>query len=136
MKFVPERDPLPRLLAFVYLGLATLGGGGLLLWGREWERLAFCPLRRWTGFPCPTCGGTHAALALVKGNLQEAFRENPLVATAAAALAVWAVLALAATLVPSWRKQPQLTPREQNLVRILLVSALLGAWIYEVIRLA
>jgi len=39
-----------------------------------------CPLKITTGLPCPFCGGTHAALALLQGNLRGAFLLNPLAA--------------------------------------------------------
>lgn len=44
--------------------------------------LAFtiCPLKNFTGLPCPFCGGTRAALALLQGHLRAAFLLNPLAA--------------------------------------------------------
>ena len=45
MKLVPERDPLPRLLAFWYVGVAAVVAGALALWGGQLARWAFCPLR-------------------------------------------------------------------------------------------
>jgi hypothetical protein len=38
-----------------------------------------CPLKRITDVPCPSCGGTRAVLALMQGNLHDAFLFNPLV---------------------------------------------------------
>jgi hypothetical protein len=135
MKFVPERDPLPRILAFCYLGVAVLAGGVFILWGRHLKRLVFCPLRSHLGIPCPTCGGTHAALALVRGDLVEAFRQNPLVVLTGIALIIWLFFAIAGSLVPGWRRQLELTPREVNMVRLLLIGSVLAVWIYEIIRL-
>lgn len=48
-----------------------------------------CPLRSAAGIPCPTCGGTRAALALFAGRPVEAFLLNPLLAAAGAAGAAW-----------------------------------------------
>jgi len=135
MKLVPERDPLPRLLAFCYLGVAALLGGALLLWGEHILHLVHCPLRQHLGLPCPTCGGTHAALALVRGDVIEAFRQNPLVVLAGAGMALWLLLATIGTLVPAWRRQLELSPGELNLVRVLLLATLVAVWIYEIIRL-
>ena len=44
--------------------------------------LAFtiCPLKNFTGLPCPFCGGTRAALALLGGHWRAAFLLNPLAA--------------------------------------------------------
>lgn len=36
-------------------------------------------MRLITGFPCPGCGGTRAALLILQGRPQEAFRMNPAV---------------------------------------------------------
>lgn len=38
-----------------------------------------CPMRLITGLPCPGCGGTRAALLILQGRVQEAFRMNPAV---------------------------------------------------------
>ena len=136
MKLVPERDPLPRHLAFVYLGLAALVGTVMAVWGQQVERSAFCYLRRNIGLPCPTCGGTHSTLALVRGDLASAWVANPLVAAAALLLALWATYALVATLHPPWRRQVQFTQGERKLLRISAVLAFLGGWIYQILRLA
>ncbi|MBD5461044.1 MAG: DUF2752 domain-containing protein [Lachnospiraceae bacterium] len=40
---------------------------------------ASCPMRLLTGFPCPGCGGTRAAVLLLQGRFQEAFGMNPAV---------------------------------------------------------
>ena len=37
----------------------------------------FCLLKILTGLPCPFCGGTRAALALLQGHLTAAFALNP-----------------------------------------------------------
>ena len=47
----------------------TFGG----LWGP-----AYCPLRRFTGIPCPFCGTTTAATLVLRGRLGDALRVNPL----------------------------------------------------------
>jgi phosphatidylserine synthase len=39
----------------------------------------FCPLRIFTGFPCPGCGMTRASLCLLKFRFREAFQWNPMV---------------------------------------------------------
>jgi hypothetical protein len=42
----------------------------------------FCVFRAVTGVPCPTCGSTRATLALASGQLNLAFRYNPLISAA------------------------------------------------------
>ncbi len=51
-----------------------------------------CPLRTVTGVPCPFCGATTAALALVRGDLAPSVAANPLVALAAVAVVVMVVV--------------------------------------------
>ena len=50
-----------------------------------------CPVRAGTGIPCPGCGGTRSARALIQFDLVSAFGHNPL-------LAFGALLLLAALL--------------------------------------
>lgn len=35
-----------------------------------------CPLRHWTGIPCPTCGMTRSFMAIARGNLSQALAEH------------------------------------------------------------
>ncbi len=38
-----------------------------------------CPFRLATGFKCPGCGISHAIIALVHGNISEAWTQNPFI---------------------------------------------------------
>jgi hypothetical protein len=134
MRWGTERDPLPRWLGLVYLALAGAGGLVFARWGHLIERLAHCPLRRTTGLPCPTCGGTHAALALVHGRLGQALLLNPLVTLGAAALALWGLYAVVATCVPRWRLGLRLTRGGRLTVRWGLVAAVLLGWAWVIGR--
>ena len=53
-----------------------------------------CPLRTLTGIPCPVCGMTTAAIALVRGEVRGAFEANPMI-FGLAALTIVAVPLLA-----------------------------------------
>lgn len=35
-----------------------------------------CPIRQWTGIPCPTCGMTRSFMAIVQGDLQQAVHHH------------------------------------------------------------
>ena len=91
-----QPPPLPRDRAPLFAGAgvgfavfaATRMSGGALP--------AFtCALMRWTGIPCPACGGTRCLAACGRLDLGAAFAWNPLAAIAAVALLGWSALALA-----------------------------------------
>ena len=48
----------------------------LITW---WADTSICITRSMTGFPCPGCGLTTAALALVRGDLTSALKANALI---------------------------------------------------------
>lgn len=54
--------------------------------------LPSCPFRTLTGLPCPTCGTTHALMALSEGRWQEAWLMQPLVITSLFLVFVWTTL--------------------------------------------
>jgi hypothetical protein len=75
--------------AWLVLALAALGTAGALP-GPLAHAAAFltsCPFRAATGRPCPLCGVTTAAIALLRGDLEASLALNPL-ALALSALAV------------------------------------------------
>ena len=41
--------------------------------------LTICPMKRWLGVPCPTCGATRAFALLLHGEIRGAFELQPLV---------------------------------------------------------
>lgn len=62
-------------------GVVLLGSLWLVLVASAWllapRGTVLCPVRRVTGFPCPTCGSTRAGVALVSLRPAEALRLNP-----------------------------------------------------------
>ncbi len=75
----------PIGLALVWLVFVTLF---------EWLGPAdatLCMFRNVTGWPCPTCGTTRAALAVIDGRPFDAVAHNPLVTLGATACIVWLV---------------------------------------------
>jgi hypothetical protein len=61
---------------FLFASLAIgIGAFGWLSLGLPWPH---CWLRHTLGIPCPTCGSTRCALALVRGNIGAALLFNPM----------------------------------------------------------
>lgn len=132
MRLVPEKSPLPRLLVFPF-GLLALAGLVLLRFQSDLVlRWAHCPLREVTGLPCPTCGGTHAAVDLVQGRWLDALRANPLVVVGLVLFGLWLAGGLLATVMPQLRRDIHWTPAEKRTARILAILLLVTTWVWEI----
>jgi Protein of unknown function (DUF2752) len=87
-----------------------------------------CPFRAITGIPCPTCGTTHAALALLNGRLGDALSANPLAALGGIAFIVGGFLA------PAWATFrwpiPSFPTPLPGWSRAMIVAILLAGWAY------
>jgi len=134
MRLVPEKSPLPRLLVFPFGILAVFGLAIVRFKPELVLQLAHCPLRDMTGVPCPTCGGTHTAVALAHGRLADAFAANPLVAVGLVVFGIWLLTGVLTTVAPGLRRDLVLTSSEKRTARILAVLIILGAWIREIFR--
>jgi hypothetical protein len=90
-----------------------------------------CAFRSLTGLPCPTCGTTRAALALLDLDLGAAFAVNPLAALTGVGFIVGGVLAAVWAL----RRGP-VPVISRSFARILLWSlivAVLANWLYLIV---
>lgn len=127
-RLVPERSPFPRLLVFPLLVMASMFitlarvNADLLL------RSAHCPWRKGVGLPCPTCGGTQAAIDLAAGRPLAALAANPLLTLVAFGGALWCLYAVTATFVPPWRRSLELDRAAARGVRLLALVLLLANW--------
>ncbi|MFQ5766776.1 MAG: DUF2752 domain-containing protein [Acidobacteriota bacterium] len=86
------------------------------------------------GFPCLTCGGTRAALALFAGHPLSALAWNPLVAAAILAAGIYvpyAWLVVGGVLPPV--RTGWLSPPAPGALRWLAGAALLGNWVYVIL---
>ncbi|NWG00898.1 MAG: DUF2752 domain-containing protein [Thermoanaerobaculaceae bacterium] len=117
-----------RQLAWLWAASAAAAVALRPVWLRLAPHLPPCAFRALTGFPCPTCGSTHAALALLHGHPLEALRANPL-ATAAGLLFLLGGLAA-----PVWmevRHTVPLLPTPLPLsVRVAALATLALGWIW------
>jgi hypothetical protein len=93
-----------------------------------------CPLRALTGVPCPVCGMTTAAIALVRGEVGTAFGANPVIfGLAALAVAVVPLVALraAGVLEPPRPWSPNRRRWMERLIGLLAVAS----WLFQLHRL-
>jgi hypothetical protein len=101
--------------------LAPLVAGGL----------PACPLKSFTGVPCPGCGTTRAALALARLDVAAAFAVSPLAAAAWCGLIAGGLVAgaraLAGRPVPSW---PRFGRGGEIAWRVAVVGVLAANWVY------
>lgn len=119
-----------RQLALLW-GIAALGAIFLRpLWVALTPALPRCPLRTLTGIPCPTCGTTRAALALLDGRVTDALVANPLGTLAGIGFVLGGIAA------PIWcllrLPMVEFEPGHGRLVAVALALALLANWIWVI----
>ncbi|MBB49022.1 MAG: hypothetical protein CMJ33_10905 [Phycisphaerae bacterium] len=82
LKRAPRVPAVSPVIAAVVASIVTVVIGfelfADLLFATPPETL--CPVRAGTGIPCPGCGGTRSARALIQFDLVSAFAHNPLLA--------------------------------------------------------
>ena len=134
MRLEPERSSLARWLA---VGLGALAVAALTfawLFPAVVLRVARCPLRELTGLSCPTCGGTHAAVALADGRPLDAWSANPLVAGGALLFGLWVLWGVLATGVPALRRELRLGSRERRILQVAAIGAIVATWLWVNVR--
>ena len=96
--------------------------------------VAICPLKRFTGIPCLTCGSTRAAFLALSGDFRGAFLMQPL-ATALMALAgFYCIAAACAFLMRREIPLPRLPRSRAGKIAFWTAAALLAAanWAYVI----
>ena len=121
-------DP-PPAWPFVGVSLVLLAGIGWVVSKIPPRLIPPCGFHVVTGHPCPTCGSTRTALALLRGRLGEAFLTNPLFTAVLVGLALW-VAAGAMSLVFGRRLTLDFGGREAWFWWLLLLVAFLLNWWY------
>jgi uncharacterized protein DUF2752 len=115
----------------LYWGGVAVASALAAPWAREAASLVpACLFYSWTGLPCPTCGGTHAAVALSRLDFAGAFAANPLAAAAGILFFGGGAIAGAAALAGRPLREPHLGPRARGTA----ILALAINWVYLLIR--
>lgn len=119
-----------RQFGFIW-GAAVLALAALAPWARSLAAaLPVCPFRAATGVPCPTCGTTHAFLALLSLHPLRALAFNPLIIVATLTFAAGGIVSGLLALV----NRPLPIPGDGmgRTMRFLIVGAILLNWAYVI----
>ncbi|MBD3220089.1 DUF2752 domain-containing protein [bacterium] len=123
MRLEPGDAPLAR-----WLGVAA--AIALPLAPRVADLAGPCAWRQMTGLRCPTCGTTRALGALASGDVTGALLANPLAVAAVVIVALWAVVAVAQTLRPRWRRRVVWTPAGRRAAAGLVLGLIVANWLW------
>lgn len=127
MKFYCAQLPLPRTIILALGSLCIIGGCIMLcqLFG-----VMLCPLRRYTGIPCFTCGSTRAILALASGDLKAAFLTQPLIVSLLCCIAPVAMFSFYTALLQKRLFMVSFSLTEKVILGLVLTAVILLNWIY------
>jgi uncharacterized protein DUF2752 len=118
-------------------GFGLLVGVGAAVWPVLTDHTGAslpCPLRTLTGVPCPACGLTTAAVALVRGEVGAAFTANPLIFGLAAL--VVAVVPLVVFRAAGVLEPPRpWSPNRRRWVARLSGLLAVASWLFQLHRL-
>ena len=125
-------EPDPELLWGSVLGASALLGS---LWLHAGLPTPLCPLHAVTGLPCPTCGSTRAASALVHGDLAAAVAWNPLMTLVMIGAALYVLYAAVVVIgnLPRLRWTPP-SRSESRGIRIGVILLIAINWGYLIWR--
>lgn len=90
-----------------------------------------CLLSDGLGIPCPLCGGTRSAMALMDGQLLLALAWNPLAVTIILITLAYCIYSAYTLLLrkPRWRLT-HFTRQEKRAIRIAAITLILANWTY------
>lgn len=127
-----ERGDIDHELIWSSVALVSLAGLWLYAQLPTAAPLA-CPFHAITGWPCVTCGGTRATLALMRGAVGEAFQWNPLVAAAGIAAIPYLLYAVIVVMCGLPRVHVHLGARDRTFVRLSAAVAVTATWAFLII---
>lgn len=127
MKLYWAQFPRPLNVLFVVGSILGIGGTIVVL---HLCGIMLCPLKRFTGIPCFTCGSTRALFALAHGELKNAFLLQPLIVSLMLILAPIAVGYLYAAWTQKRLPCLLLSSAEKLILFIAILSFTLLNWAY------
>jgi len=117
---LPNTGPVAALLRAAAVTVAAFGAAQVYAAG---DPGVLCPLRRFTGVPCPLCGSTTAFVELGSGSVAGAFAANP--------VTVLGMLALLLAPLGAGRRWWQLPALSRGLA---IGAAVVAAWLWQLER--
>jgi hypothetical protein len=121
---------MSRSVALLWGGVAAVLVA-LAPWATAFERAFWpCIFKSLTGYPCPTCGLTRAAVTLARFDVLGALGRYPLPTLAWMFLIGGGLLAAGLTL--AGRTPPRIPSKLPSWAKVSLVAALLMNWAYSI----
>jgi len=118
----------------IWSSIAFVSLAGFWLYTRQPDAAPLtCQFHAITGWPCLTCGGTRATLAMMRGALGEAFRWNPLVTIGEIAAVPYLAYAVTAVVLRLPRIHVSLDHRDWTWIRVSTVASVVATWTFLVI---
>lgn len=117
----------PQTMLYLTGSLCLIGSIILLC---QFCGIMLCPLRRYTGIPCFTCGSTRAILAFLSGDFRTAFLTQPLIVSLFCLMAPVALFSLFTALFQKRIFLITFSRMEQTLLFCVLIVAALLNWLY------
>jgi len=113
-------------------GFAVIAGAAILLLTiyRDLLLAMPCPFRAITGIPCPSCGSTRFAFAMLDFQFLQAFKFNPLLFVFSVILVIQFLISLYFTLKKQYY-QIRFSPKMIKINKVLFFIFLLGIWLYQ-----
>ncbi len=115
----------PLLMTAIWAGLVVYTVWIARTGGRA---VPLCTFKRITGTPCPTCGGTRAALSIADGDVVGAWLFNPFLFL----LLLFLTVVVAIRVVAGRRIEWNFSRSERRVVWIALVVVFVANWAYVI----
>ncbi len=91
-----------------------------------------CQFKKFTGYPCPTCGSTRLVLSIYNFDIASAFKYNPFIFLSGIILALWSLTGF----LPIFFKKKiviELNNKEKKILIILIGILFTLNWIYLIL---